>query len=312
MYELGLVPTKEPFTRLFCQGMVCKWAFRCPEHKWLSENEVVFSEGAKPEDPKAGKCHCKKCGAEVTSEMTKISKTKLNIVDPDKMFDQYGADTVRLYMLSDAPPDRSAIWSETGINGAWRMINRLWRLIQECLPKIGPRGGGKPSTISEEDKVLRRKTHQCVIKVTEAIEEGFQFNTAIAKCNELLSQLKSSKDKVNAWVLRETLETVVKIFSPIIPHFAEERWLQLGYEESIFTTAWPEADLEAAKEESKEIPVRIDGKVKAKIQAPAGLSVEDLGRLALESADVKKALGGRKVKQIIPVPDRIVNIVSMP
>ena len=169
-----------------------------------------------------------------------------------------------------------------------------------------------PATLDDDNRALRRKTHQCVEKVTAAIEDGFQFNTAIARCNELLNQLRGMRDRADGWTLRETLETIVRVLSPIVPHFSEECWSRLGHGESVFLQPWPVADAEAMREESLDIPVRIDGKVRAKFQAPAGLSADDLGALALADPSVKALLAGKTVAKVIPVPGRIVNISLKP
>ena len=190
--------------------------------------------------------------------MTKISKSKLNVVDPDKMFDSFGTDTVRLYMVSDAPPDKMQIWSEAGINGSWRMLNRLWDLVLAALDAIAPVGTAIPVELDPTNRALRRKAHQCIMRVTDAIEGGFQFNTAIARCNELLHQLRSAKGNAHPAVLREVIETVLKVLSPIVPHFAEELWERIGHTGSIFASGWPEADAEIAKEEHLVIPVQVN------------------------------------------------------
>ena len=305
MHEMGLVPTAEPFTRLFCQGMVCKTAYRCPEHKWLAADQLDPVEGAPGAEPAFA---CKRCGAPAAAEMHKISKSKLNVVDPDEMFDRYGADTVRLYMLSDAPPDRMTIWSEQGINGAWRTLNRLWNLVLDNLSRVAPPGRDMPAAPGDADRALRRKTHQCVDRVTAAIEDGFQFNTAIARCNELLNQLRAARG-VDGCVLRETLETIVRVLSPIVPHFAEECWRRLGHGQSVFLQPWPAPDAEAMREEAVEIPVRINGKVRARVRAPAGLPAGALGDLALADPKVRELLAGGTVGKLVPVPDRIVDII---
>ena len=239
LHDLGIIDFEEPFTRLFCQGMVCKTAYYCDTCKWIPEDMV--KDGTQEGDEIKGGM-CATCGSPVVSEMTKISKSKLNIVDPDAMFARYGADTVRLYMLSDAPPDRSQIWKEDGIHGSWRMLNRLWSLALDSLDKVAPKGMSIPRDLGKRDRALHRQTHQCIQAVTKEIEGGFNFHTAIAQCNKLLNMLRSDDGEVDGAVLREILETVVRILSPIVPHFAEEIWSRLGHDESIFEIGWPEAD----------------------------------------------------------------------
>ncbi len=305
LHDLGLLDFEEPFERLFCQGMVCKTAYYCPEHKYLREDEVVdgHREGDVIVDGKCGHC-----GRPVESEMTKISKSKFNIVDPDAMMDRFGADTVRLYMLSDAPPDRMQIWSENGINGAWRIINRLWSLALDSLDRVADPGEPIPADLDVVNREIRRKTHQAIGRVTDAIEGGFQFNTAIARCNELLNALRSGFDQVHPAVLRETLEVILRVLSPIVPHMAEELWERLGHGESIFTAGWPEADPEAAREELVEIPVQVNGKLRSRLHVAPDVAKEELEHLALADERVQKFIAGKEIARVIVVPGRLVNI----
>ncbi len=331
LHDLGLIDFEEPFTNLFCQGMVCKVAYRCETCKWIPveevkavkldgtelddeeeylvfkriENQSLDEDGLKAEGLKLV---CGKCGGPVHFEMTKISKSKLNIVDPDAIINQFGADTVRLYMLSDSPPDRMQIWTEDGINGAWRTINRLWRLVIDSLPNVAPMGTEIPAELDDINRQLRRKTHQCVKKVTDSIEGGYQFNTAIARSNELLNFLRSNRDKAHPAVLREALEVIVISLSPIIPHFADECWSRLGYSESIFFTTWPEYDAEAAKEDSVEIPIQINGKLRARVTVSPDCSKEELEKVAMAEPKIQSLIEGKTIAKIIVVPGRMVNI----
>jgi leucyl-tRNA synthetase len=302
--DLGLIDCEEPFKRLFCQGMVCKTAHYCETHKWLKEDQV---EGRRQGD-EILEGHCRLCGAPVKSEMTKISKSKYNVVDPDEMFANYGADTVRLYMLSDAPPDKMQVWSEAGIHGAWRMLNRLWELVTDNLARMAPRGTPPPAVLDDENRALRRKAHQCIQRVTEAIEGGFQFNTAIARCNELLNQLRGIKGVVDPAVLREVLETVIRVLSPIVPHFAEELWQRMGHTAGIFTCGWPEADADVAREESLQIPVQVNGKLRARLTFPADTDSAAIEQVALADAAVRKWTADKTIRKVIVVPGKLVNI----
>ncbi len=332
LHDLGLVDFDEPFTRLFCQGMVCKVAYRCECCKWLPaadvdlvrldgkavdeetveavfkriENQSLDEESLKKE---GYKLICGKCGGEqVHFEMTKISKSKLNIVDPDAMLDQFGADTVRLYMLSDSPPDRMQIWTEDGVNGAWRTINRLWRLVMDSLPKIAAKDEPIPTELDDINRQLRRKTHQCVKKVTDSIEGGYQFNTAIARINELLNLLRSCRDQAHPAVLREALEVIIITLSPMIPHFTDECWSRMGHEESVFESSWPEYDAEAAREDEVEIPIQVNGRVRSRITVAADMAAEEIEKLALADAKIVPHVEGKTIAKIVVVPNRMVNI----
>jgi leucyl-tRNA synthetase len=304
--DLGLIDFDEPFRRLFCQGMVCKTAYYCEEHKWLHEDEVDGErQGEEILEPS-----CKACGASVRAEMTKISKSKYNVVNPDEMIENYGADTVRLYMLSDAPPDKMQVWSEAGIRGSWRMLNRLWDLVTDNLDAVAPVGTASPAQLDDVNRGLRRKAHQCILRVTDAIEQGFQFNTAIARCNELLNQLRESKGQVDPVVLREVLETVIRVLSPIVPHFSEELWERLGYTQSIFAAGWPTADESVAREEELTIPVQINGKVRSRLTVPADITQTALEAAAMVAPDVHRWTDGKTIRKVIVIPGRLVNIVA--
>ncbi len=304
--DLGLIDFEEPFRRLFCQGMVCKTAYYCEEHKWLHEDQVDGErKGEEILEPT-----CQACGTSVRAEMTKISKSKYNVVNPDEMIENYGADTVRLYMLSDAPPDKMQVWSEAGIRGSWRMLNRLWDLVTDNLDAVAPVGSATPEELDSINRGLRRKAHQCILRVTAAIEQGFQFNTAIARCNELLNQLREARDEVDPVVLREVLETVIRVLSPIVPHFAEELWERLGYGESIFTSGWPTADEAVAREEELSIPVQINGKVRSRLTVPADITQSALEAQAMVAPDVHRWTDGKTIRKIIVIPGRLVNIVA--
>ncbi|MDR1535299.1 MAG: leucine--tRNA ligase [Planctomycetota bacterium] len=331
--DLGLVDFSEPFTRLFCQGMVCKLAYRCDDCKWLPAEEVgIVGPGGDPVPEEEARtlfkrmenqgldeaglaaegfrAVCARCGRPVRFEMTKISKSKLNIVDPDAIMDRFGADTVRLYMLSDAPPDRMQIWTEDGINGAWRTLTRLWRLVMEGLERISPPGTPIPATLDGVNRSLRRKTHQCVRKVTESIEGGYQFNTAIARTNELLNLLRGVRDQAHPAVMRETLEVVILALSPIIPHFADECWSRLGHSGSIFEESWPECDEAAAREEETEIPVQVNGRLRARLTVPPDLPPGELERRALSDSRIRDWLAGKTVAKVVTVSGRLVNILA--
>ena len=305
LHDLGMIDFEEPFTRLFCQGMVCKTAYYCETCKWISEERV--KDGIRKGDAIEGGT-CGTCGGPARDEMTKISKTKLNIVDPDAMITKCGADTVRLYMLSDAPPDRMQVWSEDGINGAWRMLNRLWTLAVTCIPRAAPVGSAMPSDLGASDRAVRRKTHQCIRNVTDAIEGGYHFNTAVARCNELVNLLRGAAQGLDGAVLREALETIVRILSPIVPHFAEELWERLGHVGSIFRAGWPEADAAVAAEEMVEIPVQVNGKVRAVLRVVPGATAEELEQAALGHEKVGAFLAGKTVAKVIAIPGRLVSI----
>jgi leucyl-tRNA synthetase len=308
LHDLGLLDFAEPARRLFCQGMVCKTAYYCENCKWIPESQV---RGGRREGDALIGGNCAACGAKVRGQMTKISKSKLNIVDPDEMIERYGADCVRLYMLSDTPPDQDRIWSDERMRGAWRFLNRLREVVGGYLEVIGGADRGMPAELDEAARELRRRTHLSIRKVTEAIEGGFRFNTAISSVMELLNQIRSPRE-VHPAVLREALESILLLLSPIAPHFCEELWSRLGHAESIFQGEWPEVDPEALRVEEAEVVVQVNGKLRSRVTVPADAPAELLEERARGDAKVKSFLGDREIRKVIVVPGKLVNIVVAP
>jgi leucyl-tRNA synthetase len=224
------------------------------------------------------------------------------------MFDRFGADTVRLYMVSDAPPDKMQVWSESGINGAWRLLTRLWTLVLNQIPALSQPGDPIPDNLDATNMALRRKTHQCVMRVTEAIEGGFQFNTAIARCNELLATFRANADKTHPTVRREALEFILRVLSPIVPHFAEELWSKLGNTQSIFACGWPQANADIATEDEVEMPIQINGKIRTRLTFPMGVPQAEVEKAVMDDAEVQKWIEGKTIRKVIVVPNKLVNI----
>ncbi len=251
----------------------------------------------------------------VIKDGAKMSKSKGNVVDPDEMIEQYGADTVRLFCLFAAPPEKDLEWSDQGVEGAARFLNRLWRLVYEHLgdiEKVKPFDG--KTELSGDSRRLHRKTHQTIKKVTEDIRDRFHFNTAISAVMELVNltyQIKDTvlKEKNGREVLREALESAIVLISPMVPHITEELWRTLGYEESIVLASWPTWDEEAVKEEQLLIVVQVNGKLRSRIYVSPSADQEEIKKIALEDERIKNFVGEKPVKKVIVVPGRLVNIV---
>ncbi len=306
--DLGYLDLDEPFERLLTQGMVIKETYRCPKHGWLYPEEVS-SEGT---------CLKDGCGEKVViGRSEKMSKSKCNVVDPDAMIKRYGADTVRLFMLFAAPPERDLEWSDQGIEGAHRFLQRVFRLVTEHLE---PLTAVKPYQGRQEDlpkglKALRRKTHQTIRKVTEDIAERYHFNTAIAAVMELVNEiyeaLGKEKGEEHFWpVVREAVEAVLLLLAPMAPHLCEELWSALGHQGLISEAAWPRWDEEVARAEEVTIAVQVNGKVRAQIQVPVEADQESVKAAALEVPNVKRHLEGKEIKKVIYVPGRLLNFVA--
>jgi leucyl-tRNA synthetase len=297
MRDLGLMTLDEPFTNLLTQGMVCMETSSCPEHGWLF-----------PEDVAEGQC--RKCGRPVVLGRTeKMSKSKKNVVDPDQLIARYGADTARLFSLFAAPPEKDLEWNEQGVEGCYRFLNRVWRAVYENLSLIAE--AGQPTDPEGAGKELRRQVHRTIKKVTEDIDERFQFNTAIAAVMELVNAIYGfgERDRYPA-VVREALETVVRLLAPFVPHLSEELWKSLGYEGGLEQAGWPRWEEAALVEERKTIVVQVNGKVRGKVIIPADAGDEEIRRAALQETNVARFLEDKQVRKVVIVPGRLVNVVA--
>jgi len=251
----------------------------------------------------------------VIKDGAKMSKSKGNVVDPDEMIAAYGADTVRLFCLFASPPERDLDWSEQGVEGAFRFLSRVWRLVAENLQSLKAvhthEGIGK---LSGELSDLYRKTHQTIKKVTEDIRDRFHFNTAIAAVMELVNQtyqtLENDERGDDFWpVVRKAVETVIVCISPMVPHIAEELWRSIGYKESVTNTSWPTWSEDALQTEQTLIVVQVNGKLRSRITVSADAAQEEVKKFALEDAKIQEFIAGKTVKRVVVVPNKLVNIV---
>jgi leucyl-tRNA synthetase len=302
--DLGYIKVTEPFTKLLTQGMVCKETQECKTHGLLYPFEV-----------KDGLCvHCQT--PIKTGNIVKMSKSKRNVVDPQDLIDQYGADTLRMFCLFASPPDRDLEWNDQGVEGSSRFLTRLWRLVTDHLE--GLKGadlykdqGGLPVSL----KSLHRKTHQTIKKVTGDIENRFHFNTAIAAIMELVNEINQflnsevEKDRTAWSVVREAVEVGVVLLFPIVPHITEELWRMLGHEKSLVETPWP-AYSEAALEEQKRLVVlQVNGKLRSKIEVPAFYGDAEIETQALADERIQHFTEGKPIRKVIVVQKKLVNIV---
>lgn len=294
--DLGMIDVDEPFTNLLTQGMVCKETQRCPVHGWLYPEQVV--EG-----------RCTECDSPVELGRTeKMSKSKKNVIDPNQLIEQFGADTARLFSLFAAPPEKDLEWNEQGVEGCSRFLNRVWRAIGDNIELIAT--AAVPDKVDGEAADLRRKTHQTIKKVTEDIDGRFHFNTAIAAVMELVNAVYSFKSgRENPGVLREALEAVVRLLNPFVPHIAEELWQALGHEQSVETSGWPCWDDSALVADEVTLVVQVNGKVRGKIAVAVGADKDSIERDAVQEPNVQRYIEGKQVRKMIVVPGRLVNIV---
>jgi len=285
--KVGIVECAEPFKGLMTQGMVCHATFKDAGGGWLYPSEVmkkgeqwVTIEGELPA---------------LQGRSEKMSKSKRNTVDPRHIIEAYGADTARLFMLSDSPPERDLEWTDAGIDGAWRYLQRLYRLVAEI-------GDGAASPNDE----IRRLTHKTIHHVTKDIE-AFHFNKAVARMRELTNALEKADAASPDY--RFALETVLHLFQPMIPHIAEELWAMLGHADMLVARAWPVADAALIVDESVTVAVQVNGKLRATLQLPRDCPQADAEAAALGDENVKKAIEGKTVRKVVVVPNRIVNVV---
>ncbi len=304
--DFGLVKYKEPFTRLLTQGMVCKETVSCPEHGFLLPEEV---------DGTGEDRGCKKCGQTTTTgRVEKMSKSKKNVIDPNILLEKYGADTTRLFCLFAAPPERDLEWSEQGVEGGYRFLNRVWRLARMWMDSIREAEpfDGRPDQVAGDSCDVVKKTHETIKKVTKDIEDRFHFNTAISSIMELVNTLygvEPEKSPQKIAVMRFAMESVTLLLSPIVPHFAEELWKALGFETSILLASWPSYREDALVKDEFLIVVQVNGKLRSRFNVDADADDDTIKEMALSDERVQKFIDGKPVKKVIVVKKKLVNIV---
>jgi len=305
--DFGLVKYKEPFTRLLTQGMVCKETASCPEHGFLFPEEI---KGAGEEQL------CKECGKlTIVGRVEKMSKSKKNVIDPNILLEKYGADTTRLFCLFAAPPERDLEWSEQGVEGGYRFLNRVWRLALdwESLIRDARPFNGSPDQLEGDSRALFTKNHATIKKVTRDIEDRFHFNTAISAIMELVNTMYgidlADKNFQKVEVMRLSMESVALLLSPIVPHFAEELWEVLGFDNSILMASWPSYREDALIKDELLIVVQVNGKLRSKFYVDADADDDTLKEMAFSDERVLKFIDGKPIKKIVVVKGKLVNIV---
>ena len=318
MRVAGLVDMDEPFRGLFTQGMVVHETYRGSDGAWVSPDEIRL-EGSGADR----RAVLLATGAPIEiGGIEKMSKSKRNIVDPDDIIETYGADTARWFMLSDSPPDRDVIWTEEGVQGSAKFVQRFWRLVGELARAAAPEGSA-PDAAAPDDATgdraseVRKAAHRAVIRVEEDIER-LRFNRCVAHIYDLSNQLSSAIASTEepiapgsalARAFGEAADMLVQIAAPFLPHLCEASWALLGHRTIVAATAWPEADRALVIEDTVMLPVQINGRKRAELTVARDAVTETIKAAALALEPVRQALQGREPKTVIVVPGRIVNVV---
>ncbi|NBI12262.1 leucine--tRNA ligase [[Haemophilus] felis] len=310
--DAGFVSSDEPADKLLCQGMVLADAFYYTsptnERIWVSPTEVTLERDEKGRIVKA----FDKEGRElVHSGMTKMSKSKNNGIDPQEMVEKYGADTVRLFMMFASPAEMTLEWQESGVEGAKRFLGRLWNLAYEYQQNPA-KTALDPTTLSADQKALRREVHKTIAKVSDDIGRRQTFNTAIAAIMELMNKLTKApldgeQDKA---VMAEALNAVVRMLYPITPHICFELWQHLGNQDNIDFAPWVQADEKAMVEDEKLVVVQVNGKVRGKVTVPADATEEQVKNTALADENVARHLDGLNIIKVIYIPFKMLSFVA--
>ena len=289
----GYIDLDEPFAGLFTQGMVCTRPTRTRRGMALPEGGDASNDGELLDAE----------GRPVAiGRLEKMSKSKKNVVDLDDIVDTYGADTARLYLLSDSPPERDLEWTAAGIDGSWRYVNRLWRMVSEpdvALSPPSPNGGNSmPAELSPALMQLRRAIHKTIATVTDDLDK-FRFNRAVARIRELTNRLEDipTGDRGAGAVLREGLEAATALIGPMMPHLAEEMWQTLGHSGLIADAPWPQADPELARDEQVTLAVQVNGKLRGTIDLPRDVAASQAEEAALALPQVARLLDGKPPKK---------------
>jgi len=312
MRATGHIAMDEPFAGLFTQGMVVHETYQAADGEWVTPAEVKI-DGAGSE---------RRATLIATGEPIKIgpiekmSKSKKNTVDPDDIIGSYGADTARWFMLSDSPPERDVIWTEEGVQGASRLVQRLWRLVHEARDVAAPVDAPRPASFGEPALALRKAAHRALARVSEDVER-LRFNVCVAHIYEFantfqasLANLETEPSDDYRWAVREAVDILVRLFHPMMPHLGEECWAALGRKTLVASEAWPKLEAELLIENTMTLPVQINGKKRAEVTIARNATNAEIERAVLALDEVQRALGGKAPKKVIVVPQRIVNVVA--
>jgi len=292
--DCGYLDIKEPFAGLMTQGMICHETYQDQDGAWLTPEEA--------EQHGEDRVHI--------GRSEKMSKSKKNVIDPELIIGTYGADTARLFMLSDSPPDRDLDWTDAGVEGAWRYVGRVWRLVSTHKDHLCVPGSPLDGAIEGTALDIRRHVHKTVHAVTSDLD-NFHFNKAVARIRELTNALENFKDNNTSsnWVRREAFEATATLINPMMPHLAEELWAMLGHHGLMADVSWPVADQALLVDDAVTIAVQVNGKMRGTIELPKDCPQNEAEAAALTLDTAVAAMDGKTPRKVIVVPNRIVNVV---
>lgn len=290
--DCGLIDLSEPFQRLMTQGMVCHETYKNVQGEWLSPEEVTIQDGQLIERTTGEPA--------IVGSTEKMSKSKLNVVDPEGIIDAYGADAARLFVLSDSPPDKDFDWTETGIHGAWKYLNRLWRLCQHSANHGALNEALERQTLSSIHETIRDVSHHF---------DAFHINKGIARIRELTNDLGQNQETLSEKTFHFGCQVVLQLLFPIVPHITSELWQRLGFDTELATVEWPIVDESCIVKMSVCYAVQVNGKVRAKIDVDPSLGQEQIIEQAICDNNVKKYLENREIRKTIVVPNKVISFV---
>jgi len=311
MKATGHAGLDEPFAGLFTQGMVVHETYRTAKGAWAAPAEVAIENAG---ETRSARLIATDEPVEIGA-IEKMSKSKRNTVDPDDIIGTYGADTARWFMLSDSPPERDVIWTEDGVQGAWRFVQRLWRLINEAADFAKSAPPARPDTFSAAALAVRKVAHGALAKVGEDIEK-LRFNRAIAHIYEFANALQEAlAARANAapdlaLAVREAADIMVVLFHPMMPHLAEECWAVLGHDGLLALERWPTVESVLLVEDTITLPVQVNGKKRADVTIARDAGNADIETTVLALDPIRRALDGKTPRKVIIVPQRIINVVA--
>ena len=306
MSRCGHMAIDEPFQGLFTQGMVCHETYKDADGRWLYPEEIE-------KRPDGSVVHVETAAPVSVGRSESMSKSKRNVVDPEAIIGSYGADTARWFMLSDSPPERDLEWTDAGVDGAWRYLNRVYRSIVQPPIDLPATNAPKPATISSAGHDLRRMTHKTIHDVTHDLET-FGFNRAVARIRALTNAIADVSDDGTSseglgWAVREAIETTIRLMNPMVPHLAEELWRTVGHDGILADAEWPSVDPDLLVDDRVTVAVQVNGKLRGTIELDRGADSDQAQAAAIQLPAVERAISDKTIRRVIVVPDKVINVV---